>query len=97
MLAILLTNWRVCLMFLRISGILGYVFSLYGKIDRIILNARKFDINIKSKEADFVGFITKIHISINVDQIFMFFMLKNSQHSVVLKFIFVFNKNRSFY
>ena len=31
----------------------------------------------KSKETDFVGFITIIHISRQVNQIFMFFMSKN--------------------
>ena len=41
----------------------------------------------KSKETDFVGFITKIHISRYVNPIFMFFMLKNSQHFVALEYI----------
>ena len=43
---------------------------------------------LKSKESDFVGFITKIHILRFVDPICMFFMSKNSQHSVVLEYIF---------
>ena len=52
----------------------------------------------KSKETDFEGFITKIiHISRFVNQIFMFFMSKNLQHSVVLEYVFAFYKNRYFY
>ena len=39
----------------------------------------------KSKEVDFVGFITKIHVSRFVIPIFMFFKTKNSQHSVSLE------------
>ena len=41
----------------------------------------------KSKETDSVHFITKIHISRYVDSIFMFFMSKNSQNSVVLEYV----------
>ena len=45
---------------------------------------------LKSKKTDSVGFITKIHISRYVDPIFVFFMCKISQHSVVLAYIFDF-------
>ena len=50
----------------------------------------------KSNEADFVGFITEIHILRYVDPIIMFFMSKNSQHSLVLEYIFVFMKTSNF-
>ena len=39
----------------------------------------------KLKETDFVDFITKIHISSYVNPIFMFFMSKNLQYSIVLE------------
>ena len=50
-----------------------------------------------SKETDFVGFISKIHISRYFIPIFMLFMTKTSQHSVVLEYIFVFTKTEIFY
>ena len=49
--------------------------------------------HFKSKET----FITKIHISRYVDLIFMFFMSKNSQYSVVLEYLFVFTETAIFY
>ena len=42
----------------------------------------------KSKETDFVDFFTRIHNLRYVNPIFMFFMSKNPQHSVVLDFFF---------
>ena len=47
---------------------------------------------LKSKETDFVGFIIKIHKSRYVNPIFMIFMSKNSQQSVLLEYKFVFTK-----
>ena len=43
--------------------------------------------HFKSKETDLAGFITKILILRYVNPIFIFFMTKNSQHSVVLEYI----------
>ena len=42
-----------------------------------------------SKETDFIGIIINIHISRYVNPIFMFFMWKNPQYSVVLEYIFI--------
>ena len=43
----------------------------------------------KSEVTDFVGYITKIHISSYVNPIFIFFMSKNSQYSVILEYIYI--------
>ena len=55
------------------------------------MNARQLLGRFKSKETDFLAFITKIHISRYVNPTFMAFMSKNLQHSEVLEWKIVFS------
>ena len=72
---------------------------LYGQITNFLLifelyylSGRHLSGRFKSKETDFVSFITKNHISRYAYPIFMCFMSKNSQYSSVLEYIFVIYK-----
>ena len=58
-----------------------------GRLALELLEERRFNLSgcFKSKETDFVGFITKIHILRYANPIFVFFIQKkNTQHYVVL-------------
>ena len=64
------------------------MFIGYGRLFDCLFGNFLISGRFKSKETDFLGFITKVHISRYVDPSFMLFMSQNLQHSVVLEYIF---------